>query len=78
MTPAQTILHEEIFLKERIKKDIQEIIQKQVDHFVNQTGVKLQRIEFVFMDMSTIEKPISRFHRISINYVIPRINVDSL
>jgi hypothetical protein len=32
----------------------------------------------VFMDMSTIEKPISRFHRISINYVIPRINVDSL
>jgi len=74
-TPAQKIVEEEIFLKERMKSGVMGIVQNQVNDFMNQTGTKVQSIEIRFLDVSTLDEPTAIFHYMNVNYIIPKIDV---
>jgi hypothetical protein len=56
MTPYQIIKDEEIHLLERLKKEVADQITKQVQNFIDKTGVKITEIDFCFLDVSTIDK----------------------
>jgi len=56
MTPYQIIKDEEVYLLERLKKDVADQITNQVQNFIDRTGVKITEVDFCFRDVSTIDR----------------------
>jgi hypothetical protein len=56
MTPSDIIKHEERVLKERLEKDVADIITNHVQNFIDKTGLKIYSVDFKFLDVSTADR----------------------
>lgn len=66
MLPSDIIVHEERFLKEKLEKEVADIITNHVQNFIDKTGLKIYSVDFKFLDISTVDRKQVIFRDISV------------
>ena len=69
MTPRDIIIDADIQLKERLKKEVADLVQDHVQNFIDKTGVMVNKVSFSFLDVSTLDKRRVTFHYIEVDKI---------